>query len=136
MRGWMAFHVGGVQRLTVVDNSDFSLTHLTVPLAFFMLASCGVLPSPECKQRGVVWPFTCSYVCSCSWSASSSLGHYFGVWTGSRFSVTPHEAWPSAAGSSVCSSHALLTIATLVVSPPLPRLVLGQRQLRCVPGAR
>jgi site-specific recombinase XerD len=57
-----------VQRLTVVENANFSPTHLTVPLTFLMLASCGVLPSPEFKQRGVVWPFTCSYLCSCSWS--------------------------------------------------------------------
>jgi hypothetical protein len=64
---------GMVQRLTVVDNSNFSPTHLTVSLAFLMLASCRVLPSPDFKQRGVAWTFTWSYLCSCSWSTFSSL---------------------------------------------------------------
>ena len=52
-----------VQRLTVVDNSDYSLDGLTVQETRRILASQGALPSPHFKQRGFVWPFTCS--CSC-----------------------------------------------------------------------
>jgi hypothetical protein len=47
--GCVHFRSVGVQRFTVVDNSNFSPNHLTVPLAFLMLASCGVLPSPHIK---------------------------------------------------------------------------------------
>jgi hypothetical protein len=63
----------GVLPLVIVDNSDFCRSRLTACSTRRILASCEVLPSPDFKQRGVVWPFTCSYVCSYSWSALSAL---------------------------------------------------------------
>ena len=87
-----------VQRFTVVDNSYCSPTRLTAWERHRILASRGALPSPQFKQRGFVWLF----LCSCSWSVSSSLWCCFGVMTGS-ISGPPHEEEPSAAPSPVCS---------------------------------
>jgi len=78
----------------------------------------------------------CSCSCSCSWSAFSSCWCYYGSWTGSRFSLAPQKVWPNAAGSHICSSLALQTIAPPVVSTPLPRRVEGQRLGLFAPGAR
>ncbi len=88
--------------LSMVENSNSSPNDLTVHETRRILASRRALPSPDFKQRGVVWPFTCSYLCTCSWSVSSSFWRGSGGWTGSRFSLAPHEEGPSAAGSTIC----------------------------------
>jgi hypothetical protein len=72
----------------------------------------------------MVWPFM--VFCSCSWSSSSFVWCFFGVFAGLIFSLSIHEEGPGAARSTVCSSPARQTIAPPVVSAPLPRRVQGQ----------
>src|SRR6266567_2028427 len=45
--------------------------------------------------------FTCSCVCSCSWSVSSAVWGCCGVWTGFLAGLLPHEAGPSVSPSTV-----------------------------------
>ena len=99
-----------------------------------MLCFTGALLAPQFKRRGSVCPFMCP--CTCSWSASFFVWRGSGVMTGSIYSLAPHEEESSVAGSTDTSSLAPQTIARPVVSPHLPRRVLGQRLLLCVPGAR
>jgi hypothetical protein len=81
--------------LSIVENADISPTHLTALSTRLMLASPGVLPFPDLKERGFKCPLMCS--CSCSWSAFFSVWYCFGVLTGFIFNLPIHEERSSAA---------------------------------------
>ena len=80
--------------------------------------------------------FTCSCLCSCSWSVSSAVWGCCGVWTGFLAGLLPHEAGLSVSPSTVSSSPVAQTIARPVVWPPRRRQEEGERLLLCAPGAR
>lgn len=102
---------------SVVDNSDFSPSRLTVhsdsPYAK------ETIPATHFKQRGLLWHSMSS--CSCSWSSSSSFWRCYGVFPGSIFSIPTQEAGLCPQDPNVSSSPAPHTIAPPVVSSPLPR---------------
>src|SRR2546430_1368060 len=76
-----------VQTLTVVDNSVFSPIRLTVPSDHPYVQEA--LSFALFKQRGYVWPFMCSYSCSCA--SSSSLSRCCGVFLVSIFKLPTHQ---------------------------------------------
>src|SRR5436853_3589326 len=86
------------------------------------------------KQRGSLWPFKCT--CSCSCASSSSRWRCCGVVAGSLSSLPALKHELCAPRCTVCSSHALQTIAPPVDSPPLPRWVESQCLGLYAPGAR
>ncbi len=48
----------GVQRFTVVENSDISPNRLTELETLLILPDTGALHAPHFKQRGLLWPFS------------------------------------------------------------------------------
>ena len=119
-----------VQPLLVVDNSDISPSCLTVPSDSPYDEE--TVHATHFKQRGSLWPF----ICSCSWSASSSLWRCFGVFAGSIFSLPIHKERPSTLQLNFSSSHAPhLTVPP--VASPAPTCPLWDLHLRlCALGAR
>jgi hypothetical protein len=87
-----------VLSLTMVENSVFSPKRLTLLLdpdySSFIIVSAVSL-----KPRGSLWPLMSS--CSCSWSASCSLWHCFGLLSGSIVGLPPQGERPNALSSTV-----------------------------------
>jgi NYN domain len=84
--------------LTTVDNSDLSPFRLTASAD--SPYDMETIAATHFKQRGFLWPSMC--LCSCWWSASSSVWRCCGVWIGSLFGLPPQEKRPSAARFIVC----------------------------------
>jgi transcription initiation factor TFIIIB Brf1 subunit/transcription initiation factor TFIIB len=108
-----------VYPLTVVDNSVFSPTGLTIPLDLvYPPFNSSTLPVSSSEDADA--PIICCYSCSCPSSCFACSGCV--LFGGPTLVLSSREEQRRCApGSPVCSSLAPQTTAPPVVSPPLPR---------------
>ena len=109
----VAFTIPRVQSFTVVDNSDFCPSRLTVHTD--SPYDQEALHVSYFKRRGSVWVYTFSCFCSCA--SFSSLSRCFVAFLGLIFSFPIHQQAADARWSTVFSSPAPRLIAPSVVSP-------------------